>query len=73
MRITVAAVSVSPAMMARWMGAAPRQRGRADACRFRQPCARRLEHRLRQNEAVGHHHGDVGLQRGEGLLLVVAL
>ncbi len=36
-RITVAAVSVSPAMMARWIGAAPRQRGRADACRFRQP------------------------------------
>ena len=38
MRITVAAVSVSPAMMARWIGAAPRQRGSAEACRLRQPC-----------------------------------
>ena len=37
MRMTVAAVSVSPAMMARWMGAAPRQRGSAEACRLRQP------------------------------------
>ena len=27
MRITITAVSVSPAMMGRWIGAAPRQRG----------------------------------------------
>ncbi len=37
MRMTVAAVSRSPAMIARWMGAAPRQRGKAEACRLRQP------------------------------------
>ena len=51
---------VSPAMMARWIGAAPRQRGRAEACRLRQPCARRVEDRLRQDQAVGDDDGDVG-------------
>ena len=29
MRMTMTAVSVSPAMIGRWMGAAPRQRGSA--------------------------------------------
>jgi hypothetical protein len=37
MRMTLTPVSVSPAMMARLMGAAPRQRGSSDACRLRQP------------------------------------
>jgi hypothetical protein len=32
-------VWVSPASIARWMGAAPRQRGSSDAWMFRQPCA----------------------------------
>ena len=35
--ITVTPVSASPAMMARWIGAAPRQRGSSDACRLKQP------------------------------------
>ena len=30
-------VSASPARMARWIGAAPRQRGSSEACRLRQP------------------------------------
>ena len=30
-------VSASPAMIARWIGAAPRQRGNNDACKFTQP------------------------------------
>ena len=30
-------VSASPASMARWMGAAPRQRGSSEAWMFRQP------------------------------------
>ena len=34
MRMTEAAVTVSPAMIARWIGAAPRQRGSRDACRL---------------------------------------
>ena len=34
MRMTMAAVSRSPAMIARWIGAAPRQRGSAEACRL---------------------------------------
>ena len=37
MRIAITPVSLSPAMMARWIGAAPRQRGRSEAWRFRQP------------------------------------
>ncbi len=31
-------VSVSPASIARWIGAAPRQRGSNEACTFQQPC-----------------------------------
>ena len=30
-------VSASPARIARWMGAAPRQRGRSEACTFTHP------------------------------------
>jgi hypothetical protein len=29
---------VSPASIARWIGAAPRQRGSSEACTFQQPC-----------------------------------
>ena len=36
-RITITPVSASPAMMARLIGAAPRQRGSSEACRLRQP------------------------------------
>ena len=36
-RITMTPVSRSPAMMARWIGAAPRQRGNSEACRLKQP------------------------------------
>ena len=35
--ITVTPVSASPAMMARLIGAAPRQRGSSEACRLKQP------------------------------------
>ena len=35
--ITVTPVSASPAMMARLIGAAPRQRGNSEACRLKQP------------------------------------
>ena len=37
MRITMTPVSASPAMIARWMGAAPRQRGSSEAWPFQQP------------------------------------
>ena len=60
MRMTVAAVSASPAMMARWIGAAPRQRGSAEACRLRQPSRGRRQHGLRQDQAVGDDDADVG-------------
>ena len=44
MRMTMTAVSVSPAMMARWMGAAPRQRGRLRGVQIEAAETRRIEH-----------------------------
>ena len=52
-------------MMARWIGAAPRQRGSSEACRLRQPWRGRVEDRLRQDQAVGDDDGDIGAERGE--------
>jgi hypothetical protein len=52
-------------MIARWIGAAPRQRGSRLAWMFRQPCARRVEHRLRQDQAIGDDDADIGPERGE--------
>ncbi len=37
MRMTLAPVKASPAMIARWIGAAPRQRGSREACRLNEP------------------------------------
>ena len=37
MRMTMTPVSASPAMIARWIGAAPRQRGSSEPCRLKQP------------------------------------
>ena len=39
----VAPVTSSPAMSARWTGAAPRQAGSSEKCRLTQPCARDVE------------------------------
>ena len=36
-RITATPVTLSPAMIARWIGAAPRQRGSSEACRLKAP------------------------------------
>ena len=38
-RKVVAPVMSSPAMIARWTGAAPRHAGSSEKCRFTQPCA----------------------------------
>ena len=53
-------VCASPASMARWIGAAPRQRGSSEAWMLRQPQARQVEHPLRQDQAVGGDHHHVG-------------
>ena len=37
MRMIETPVSASPARIERWMGAAPRQRGRSEACTFTHP------------------------------------
>ena len=47
-------------MMARWIGAAPRQRGNSEACRLKQPSGKRLQHRLGQDQAVGDDHRGIG-------------
>ncbi len=73
MRMIVTAVSVSPAMMARWIGAAPRQRGRREACRLKQPRRGASSTARGKNEAVGDDDGGVGAEGGEGLLLRCAL
>ena len=51
--------------MARWIGAAPRQRGSSEACRLRQPSGRRVEDRLRQDHAVGDDHRGIGVVRAK--------
>jgi hypothetical protein len=53
-------VLASPASMARWMGAAPRQRGSSEPWMFRQPSGG-VQHPLRQDQAVGGHHHHVGI------------
>ena len=70
MRMTMTPVSASPAMMARAIGAAPRQRGSSEAWRLRQPSARRIEERLRQDLAVGDDDADIGGEVGEGCRLL---
>ena len=65
MRMTMAAVAVSPAMIARWIGAAPRQRGKAEACRLRQPWRGASRTGLGRMQAVGDDHRNVGRMRGE--------
>ncbi len=37
MRMTWTPVTASPAMIARWIGAAPRQRGSSEPCRLNDP------------------------------------
>ena len=58
--MTMTPVSASPAMIARWIGAAPRQRGSSEACTLKQPSGTRLEDRLRQDQAIGDDHRGIG-------------
>ena len=58
--ITITPVSRSPAMMARWIGAAPRQRGNSEACRVETAERKSIQDRFRQDQPVGHDHGRIG-------------
>ena len=58
-------VSESPARMAACIGAAPRQRGNRLAWMLRQPRAGEVQHRLRQDQAIGGDHGSVQTECGE--------
>ena len=58
----------SPARIARWIGAAPRQRGSSDACTLMQPGAAPRGW-LRQDQPIGGDHREVGAEGGEHCLL----
>ena len=65
------AASLSPAMMARWMGAAPRQRGSSEACTLKQPSRGASRTGFRQYQAIGDDHRGIGPECAEfGLRLV---
>ena len=66
----------SPASMARAIGAAPRQRGSSDACTLMAASCgvpvgpqsvRNVEHRLRQDQAVGRDDQHVGTRQQQGV------
>ena len=68
----VTPLSASPAMMARLIGAAPRQRGKSEACTLKQPSRGTSRIGFRQDQAIGHDDrrvGVVGAERGLGLAL----
>ena len=58
-------VSVSPARIAAWIGAAPRQRGSRLAWMFRQPRRGASSIGLGQDQPIGRHHGGIQLECGE--------
>ncbi len=63
--ITMTPVSASPAMMARWIGAAPRQRGSSDPCRLKQPRRGDFEHAQRKDQSVGNDDGSIEFESRE--------
>ncbi len=69
---TVAAVRVSPAITARWTGAAPRYAGRSEKCRLTQPRRGSVEGGTTEERTVRDDDAEVGLQvdelRGHGLV-----
>ena len=52
MRIVVTPVIFSPFAIAHWIGAAPRYFGNSEACRFKFPNRRQIDHPLRNDAAV---------------------
>ena len=66
-------VSRSPARIARWIGAAPRQRGSSEACTFQQPSRGMARIASRQDQAVGDDHQQVRLQRAQRMPRVSAI
>ena len=56
---------LSPASTARWIGAAPRQRGSSERVDVQATEARNVQHGLRQQQAVRDDDHEVGRVRGE--------
>ena len=63
--ITMTPVSASPAMMARLIGAAPRQRGSSEAWRLKQPSGGASRIGLRQDQAIGDDDRGIGVVRAK--------
>ena len=56
-------------MTARWIGAAPRQRGSSEPCRLKQPSRGASRIGFGQHQAVGDDDRGIEIQRGERCLL----
>ena len=61
----VTPLTSSPARIARWIGAAPRQRGSSEAWMFTHPALRRIQDRLRQDQPISRDHREIRVQRGK--------
>jgi hypothetical protein len=61
-RMIVTPVSASPAMMARWTGAAPRQRGRSEAWTLIKPSRGKSSNRCGRNLAVSGDDAEIGME-----------
>ena len=73
MRMIETPVSLSPAMMARLMGAAPRQCGRSEAWTLKQPKRGASRIGLGQDQPIGDDDRGIGIESAEALLLLRAL
>ena len=73
MRMVVTPVSASPARIARWIGAAPRQRGSSEPWMLMQPSTGASRNALVQDMAVGHDHRGIEIERLEGRGFLVGL
>ena len=68
-RMMVTPLTSSPARIARWIGAAPRQRGRSEAWTLTQPALGASRIALRKDQPVGGDDGEIGVERAEAALL----
>ena len=59
--------------MARWIGAAPRQRGSSEPWMLTHPSTGASRKRLGEDVAVGHHDRRIEIEGAEGVGLGIAL
>ena len=69
--ITVIPVSRSPAAIAAWIGAAPRQRGKSDACKFKDATRGMSSTSAREDLPERHDDDDIRLERSNCIDAIV--